>query len=156
VGALRQRQPNFSLAEALERLAKGVEDDQLVVDLHIDGDESGYARSTLMALYRAAQEGLTNIQKHARASHVRLEIELGQEEAVLRLRDDGCGFSPDFSEPETVGDEGGFGLRGLRERLELLRGRLDIHSVPEHGTELFVAAPRNPFGLSTEGKDGSQ
>ena len=156
VGALRQSQDRFLLSEALERLAQGVEDDQLVIDFQVLGDESGYARSTLMALYRAAQEGLTNIQKHARASHVHLEVDFGPQEAVLRLQDDGRGFSQDFMAPENTTDLGGFGLRGLRERLDLLRGRLDVHSIPDHGTELVVVAPKSPFSLRMEGREGSE
>jgi signal transduction histidine kinase len=90
----------------------------------------------LLALYRAAQEGLTNVQRHARAGRARLEVDLSAEAASLTLDDDGIGPPIDP----------GNGLRGIRERLELVSGRLQVSGAPGGGTRLSVIVPRTTTG----------
>ena len=97
----------------------------------------------LAALYRVAQEGLTNVQKHAQARHVLLDVQLGAEEARLRLRDDGTGFDTGTLSTLAVSPDHGFGLQGLQERLELIRGQMNISSDPQLGTELTVTVPKH-------------
>jgi signal transduction histidine kinase len=110
----------------------------------IQGDETVYPSSIMIALYRAAQEGLTNIQKHAGANRVELRVELGDQQACLFLKDNGHGFDPAML--TVAAAQPGFGLRGIRERLELLRGQLSLESSPHQGTVLKVVVPRNPNG----------
>ncbi|MEV7694482.1 sensor histidine kinase [Microbacterium sp. NPDC089189] len=76
-------------------------------------------RETEVALLRSAQEGFGNIRKHAAASRVRVDLSEDGTDAVLRVRDDGRGFDPDAV-------AAGFGLAGLRDRLALLGGSLEI------------------------------
>jgi signal transduction histidine kinase len=85
-------------------------------------------------IYRVIQEGLTNIAKHARAENV--ELRLGEQGGVLMLllKDDGQGF-------ETEAHHSGFGLLGMRERLELAGGRLAVISESGAGTELRASVP---------------
>lgn len=150
VGALRNVDERFSLRNALEGLIKRMDDGRLVIELDFQGDEAGYSRLVLMALYRAAQEGLTNIQKYAQASHVILEVEFGEEEARLQLRDDGLGFDPaELDEPESPQQQS-FGLQGIKERVELLRGQMALQSKPQQGTEITVLVPRDP-GAASDG-----
>jgi signal transduction histidine kinase len=148
VSALREGDAGFSLVDALKKLIEGVEDDHLDVDLHLDGDESIYPRSTLLALYRACQEGLTNVQKHAKASQVELNVELGTQEARLTLRDNGQGFDLEAIEYAMPGP--GYGLSGMRERLELLRGQMALQSSSQRGTELTIIVPRLPADLGIQ------
>ncbi len=84
------------------------------------------------ALFRAAQEGLTNVRKHARAG--RAEVVLDYDAAVVRLtvRDDGVGAAE---------ARGGFGLVGVRERVQLLGGRVEVHTAPGEGFTLRVEVP---------------
>lgn len=138
VGALREQGTPFRLRPALDNLRANVAGLPLEVALEVSGDEAGYSTQQLDALYRAAQEGLTNIQKHARARRVSLCVELGAEQALLQLRDDGIGFSGD---PLA---NGGYGLRGIRERLELVSGRMRLESAPGAGTQMTVIVPRLP------------
>jgi signal transduction histidine kinase len=86
------------------------------------------------ACFRIAQEALTNVARHARASHV--EINLTAQDAVLELtvRDDGVGFNVD--QPRS-----GLGLLGMSERAELADGRVDIESSPGAGTTLRASFP---------------
>jgi signal transduction histidine kinase len=76
VGALRGAEDRFSLRQSLSELVSRVEGAMLAIECHVEGDETDYARPALMALYRAAQEGLTNVQKHAHAEHVLLHVQL--------------------------------------------------------------------------------
>lgn len=82
-----------------------------------------------LALYRAAQEALTNVRKHAQARHVHVTLTYTETGAALRVADDGIGVAV---------PEGGFGLVGLRERVQLLGGELRITSAPGEGFVLDV------------------
>lgn len=144
VSALRNPRARFSLVDSLEKLIRGVNCDEMAVDLQILGDETAYPSSVMIALYRAAQEGLTNIQKHAGASKVELYVELGDQQACLILKDNGHGFDPAMLAGTAV--QPGFGLRGIHERLELLRGQLSLDSSLHQGTVLTVTVPRTPEG----------
>lgn len=85
-----------------------------------------------LTLYRAIQEGLTNVHKHAQATHAWVTLESNGESITLLVRDDGHG-------PQ--GGEGGFGLRGLRERAAQLGGKVDFGPAPEGGSLLRLKLP---------------
>lgn len=142
VSALRTPETEFHLGEEIKKLVRGLDSTQLTVNLDISGDESIYSRSTRVVLYRAVQEGLTNIQKHARAGSAFLRVVFDENVARLTLRDDDIGF--ELNQRNSNGAQGGsgFGLRGLQERIEMLRGRLIIQSSPNQGTVLVVEIPR--------------
>jgi two-component system sensor histidine kinase UhpB len=80
-----------------------------------------------LVVYRVTQESLSNIVRHAAASHVSVEL-TSDDATVLRITDDGRGF--------TVGRGGGLGLSGMRERALLVGGRLTIRSAPGAGTQV--------------------
>jgi signal transduction histidine kinase len=88
-------------------------------------------------LYRCLQEALTNIVRHARAHHVQVALTHDGTAIRLQVEDDGAGFDP--------GAQGrlsqGLGLTGMRERLELVHGRLEIASSPGRGTRLAATVP---------------
>ena len=88
------------------------------------------------ALYRAAQEGLTNVRKHAEATHAWLVLDYRDPATVkLEVRDDGRGAESD------TGAVPGFGLLGLQERAARLGGRLTIDTAPGRGLTLRVVVP---------------
>jgi signal transduction histidine kinase len=144
VATLRDIPGPFSLSQALTELVDNMNTGQFSIELDIQGDEAGFSRHSLMTLYRAAQEGLTNIQKHAQASQVTVRIRLDAQEAGLFIEDNGQGF-----DPNTLTDKAGahYGLQGVRERLELIRGSLKLESAPGQGTSLFITVPKNPLAL---------
>jgi signal transduction histidine kinase len=90
-------------------------------------------------LYRVVQESLNNIAKHAGAQHIGVQVAADNGNVVLTVRDDGVGFQ--------VGQEiellrgGHYGLAGMRERVAMAGGRLDVHSSPGRGTIIEVALP---------------
>jgi signal transduction histidine kinase len=135
VGTLRAGGPAFALAPAMAALVEGVRDRDLAVELDVAGDEGRYPGPALLALYRAAQEGLTNVRRHAGATRIDMTVRLDETCASLVVADNGRGFAADQ-------DEAGFGLRGMRERLEALDGSLRIEAAPGLGTRLLVTIPR--------------
>ena len=145
VSALRAVQQTFALVPAITDLIKRLRSDQLSVEQRVEGSEDGYSGQALMALYRAAQEGFTNIQKYAGASLAQVELCFGTTEATLRLQDNGRGFDPHTLAALRPGREGSYGLLGVRERLELVGGSLQIESSPGAGTSLFVTIPKDPL-----------
>ncbi|MGJ7902639.1 sensor histidine kinase [Lysobacter sp. 1R34A] len=87
-------------------------------------------------LFRVAQEALHNAAKHAQARSVLLRLVARGGLLQLQVVDDGCGYDPD-----AVAASGGCGLGGMRERLRLYDGRLEIHSVLGEGTRLRAVLP---------------
>jgi two-component system, NarL family, sensor histidine kinase UhpB len=81
-----------------------------------------------------AQEALTNALRHAEASALRFVLHADGDEVVLVVEDDGCGF-----EPNRVA--GAAGIRGMRERALLVRGRLEVDSTLDGGTTVRLRMP---------------
>jgi signal transduction histidine kinase len=139
VGTLRATSPDeLSLPRALDKLAREfTENTGIVVRLELQlGGDVRPAPETALALYRAAQEGLTNVHRHARATSVDLTLVASDGKMELALQDDGVG-------PTENGDRAqeGFGLLGLRERVELLGGQVRFGRAPTGGSRLTVALP---------------
>jgi signal transduction histidine kinase len=93
-----------------------------------------------ICFYRVLQEALTNVAKHANASQVRIWLNCDEKYLSLLVEDNGEGFTPQMEMPGAEGRTG-MGLLGMRERLELLGGGLEIGSRPGLGTRLFAFAP---------------
>jgi PAS domain S-box-containing protein len=92
------------------------------------------------ALFRVAQEALTNVHKHAPSARVKITLQRLNNSVRLQVRDWGPGF-----EPEKITDGGGpgerLGLSSMRERVALLDGHLEVHSRPGEGTEVVAEIP---------------
>jgi signal transduction histidine kinase len=138
VRTLRAAAEPFSLSTALTDLVRHIDGDRMKVTLAVTGDETGYDIGSLTALYRAAQEGLTNAHRHAGARHASVAVAYGESSARLTITDDGRGMS--------AGSTGrnGFGLTGMRERVQLLGGDIDVASGPGAGTTITATVPRRP------------
>jgi signal transduction histidine kinase len=92
-----------------------------------------------LALYRIAQEGLTNALRHSRAQRVDVLLELGPHAVWLTISDDGLGF-------DQAAADSGLGLVGMRERIDLFGGAYRIETAPGQGTRLWVEIPLNERG----------
>jgi signal transduction histidine kinase len=92
-----------------------------------------------IVLYRVAQEALTNVARHSRASSARVELVETADKVVLEVHDDGVGFDPT---KELVGSLDHFGLAGMRERVELAGGTWTVWSRQGSGTVLTATLPR--------------
>jgi signal transduction histidine kinase len=127
---------DFGLVAALERLAASfAEQTGIAVDFQTALADERLPEEVETALYRIVQESLTNVVKHARAR--RVSILLARKNGAVKavVEDDGEGFDPG----EKTDD--GFGLVGMRERLALLGGRLEVESAREAGTTIAAEVP---------------
>jgi signal transduction histidine kinase len=127
---------DFGLVAALERLTETfAEQTGIRVDFHSALGEKRLPGEVETALYRVVQESLTNIVKHASARRVSISVARRDSSVAAVIEDDGDGFDP------RVVREGGVGLLGMRERLALLDGRVEIESRPGAGTTLVAEVP---------------
>lgn len=113
----------------VEFSARGIKDRRLPSDVET-------------AVFRIVQEALTNVQKHAGASRVDLILRLGGGELVALIEDNGKGFDPEGAAEAAAA--GRLGLRGMRERAELVGGTVEIEPIPGDGTTIFVRIPLGP------------
>jgi signal transduction histidine kinase len=124
------------LPDAVATLAEECRAGGLIVDYQVLGAPRRLSLPAETALYRAAQEALTNVRKHARASRVDVRLDYAATDKVrLVVNDNGVGAqSPDEA-------EGRFGLVGMRERLHLLGGEVCIVTEPGQGFKLEAEVP---------------
>jgi len=127
---------DFGLVAALERLAETFRE-QTNVDVHVEAmlGDARLSEEVETALYRIVQEALTNVVKHANAHTVSVVLTRNDERVVVVVEDDGRGFDP------LIRREDGLGLLGMRERIELVDGRLTVESGSGHGTTIAVEVP---------------
>jgi signal transduction histidine kinase len=138
VSALRESPlENQTLAEALEKLAAELREAGLVTELAIEGEPEERDPKIELTLYRAVQEGLTNVRKHARASRVDIWLRYTPEQTSLTVKDNGVGTN--------LADRhsGSFGLIGIQERVQLLNGRMTIESAPQQGFQFTITLSTN-------------
>ncbi|HEX8858949.1 MAG TPA: sensor histidine kinase [Actinomycetes bacterium] len=95
-------------------------------------------------LYRVTQEALSNVAKHARASRVWVLLASDNGLTRLQIRDDGIGFDPATTSTAELVEHGHFGLAGMRERVEMVGGRLLIDSGCGRGTTIAVELAVDP------------
>lgn len=127
---------DLGLAAALERLASEWQARyKIPVDVVVQLSDR-LPEEVETAIYRIVQETLTNIARHADAHSVSILIERRGDTVLAIVEDDGIGF-----EVNTNHGECHLGLLGMRERAELLNGRLTIESMPEYGTSVFIEIP---------------
>lgn len=97
-----------------------------------------------VTLLRTAQEALANVAKHADATRVGLTLSYMHDQVTLDIRDDGVGFEPSAGRPHHA-DDGGYGLLGMRQRVQRVSGRLEIESEPGSGTAISASVPAIPM-----------
>ncbi|MDI6857447.1 MAG: MCP four helix bundle domain-containing protein [Dehalococcoidia bacterium] len=126
----------------------------LPVEFEASGINGRLPAETEIALFRIAQEGLTNVAKHAQASKARVCLYAGSRRPlVLIVEDDGVGFDVD----KALGPDSGkhLGLFGIQERCLLLGARLDLSSASGQGTRLVVSVPPPPSADAGIGAAGA-
>lgn len=118
----------------LQRGGEGAPDAALLVQ----GDERRLAPQSELALFRIIQEAWSNIRRHASAAHVDVTFRYTADGLVVRIVDDGVGFTPN---PADAAPDGHWGMRGMHERAELTGGQIELTSAPGQGTTLTVRIP---------------
>jgi signal transduction histidine kinase len=128
---------DFGLVPALERLTEGFgEQTGIAVDLEASAITDRLPMEVETAIYRIVQEALTNVVKHAHAHRVSVLLTTANGRIKAVIEDDGTGF-----DPAAADGDGGIGLIGMRERIELLDGSLAVESTPTSGTTIAVEVP---------------
>ncbi len=130
---------DLGLVAALQMLCReATQDKELHIDFQQSGRERRLPRDVELALYRIAQEALSNVVRHSRATQAKLEVTYAETEVRITATDNGLGFKVP-SAPTEFAPSGHFGLLGMRERAELIGARLEIRSQPGKGTVLSVS-----------------
>ena len=124
---------NRRLDEAIAELVDEAQTSGFPTVFHLVGKSLPIDSKSALALYRVAQEGLTNISKHAQATHTEVTLDFSQTAFVrLTLIDDGVGAAKTRS---------GFGLVGIQERVQLLGGEFNVETQVGRGFRLEVTIP---------------
>ena len=100
-----------------------------------DGEDIVLSDACATALFRTLQESLTNVSRHASAAHVDVQLYATDESLLMRVSDDGIGCLGQQDKPDT------FGLRGMRERIGSLGGRLTVTAAPDQGVTVTAVIP---------------
>src|SRR5699024_5022618 len=116
--------------------------ESIKIDFIAYGEEKRLPQEREVASVRLIQESPKNALKHAKATRIKVKLEIGKHNLTVIVSDNGIGFDPDSIKDKS------FGLIGMRERVEMLEGRLSITS-SEEGTKVFITVPYNvPFSNS--------
>ncbi|MFZ1399328.1 MAG: histidine kinase [Candidatus Promineifilaceae bacterium] len=130
---------DLGLIPALEMLGQDMSQSTgLPILFEKSGRERRLSSNVELALYRIAQEGLSNVVRHAAANQAKVSLQFGNGEVNLAIEDDGLGFVVPES-PAEMAPAGHFGLLGVQERAETIGARLHIKSAPGCGTSLQVS-----------------
>jgi len=114
------------------------------VDVRVTGDAIALHPDTELALLRTTQEALANVARHASATRVIVSLSYLGDTVTLDVDDDGVGFNPagnTFAADRELREDGGFGLIGIRERVQAAGGELTVESAPGRGTTIAVSVP---------------
>lgn len=128
-----------SLAEAISAAARQMLGNlPIQFEMKTEGEPTRLSEKQENHLLRIAQEALANLVKHSAASHATVSIAYGKERLCLKISDDGKGFDPSavIASPDRH-----FGLTGMRDRVRLIRGSIEVRSAPGSGTELAIEVP---------------
>jgi two-component system NarL family sensor kinase len=129
----------LGLPAALELLGREWGEHSLArVRVRIEGAEFELPAEVKTALFRVAQEGMTNIGKHADAATVDIVLSFDAHSLRLDIRDDGCGFD---AAAVQLDPRRGIGLRNMRERMASIGGRFEVQSGPGNGTWVVASVP---------------
>lgn len=115
------------------------------LSLELPADDLDLPPATALALFRIAQEALTNIRKHARAKHVKLALRHVEGGLELEIEDDGIGFQTGWVRGRH------HGLAGMKHRVQMCAGDFSLISKPGEGTRLLVRIPHVPIAVNQPG-----
>ncbi|WP_344403350.1 sensor histidine kinase [Catellatospora chokoriensis] len=136
LGTLRSSGPRGPVPglDRLPELLAGVDHGGPPVELHVSGRLDTVPAVVSTTAYRVVQEALTNVLRHAQATRVDVSVRVTEDRLSLDVVDDGRGVAPDR-------DEGGYGLRGMSERIALLGGTVDVGRAGTGGFRVHADLP---------------
>nr|WP_255549822.1 sensor histidine kinase [Thermoanaerobacter sp. CM-CNRG TB177] len=126
---------DLGLIPALSRYIKNFsEETGIFVDFSVLSNYKRLSPEIEITCFRVVQEALTNIKKHSKAKNASVKFEFGMRFISIIIKDDGIGF-----DKENIGQ--GYGLMGMRERVEILNGKFEISSFKNKGTQIYISIP---------------
>jgi len=127
----------FGLSEALKSYCASVSESQLFkIDFQSIGMETRLSSNTEIFIYRIVQELLNNAAKHAKATHVLVQLARQNDEISITVEDDGVGF-----DTTSIKNATGAGWANIQSRIEYLKGKLDVQSAAGKGTSVHITIP---------------
>jgi signal transduction histidine kinase len=108
------------------------------VNVSSQGEPKPLSSNQVRQLFFVFREALSNIEKHAKASHVSVEFIWDEDSLALMIADDGCGFRVEDTQVRNH-----YGLKFMRERIESLKGAFLVESVSGNGTNIKITLPYN-------------
>jgi two-component system sensor histidine kinase UhpB len=140
---------DLGLVPAIRWFARtNLEEAGIQVELEFPDEIPSLPQPLTTTLFRITQEGVNNIIRHSQARKACISLGLAENEVYLKISDDGHGFDPSQLSTEAIHIQH-WGLIGIQERIELVRGRMSIHSDPQNGTTLIINLP-------LQGSEGKQ
>jgi signal transduction histidine kinase len=141
VGDLRPAHlDDFGLVPAMNYLLTGARSSGVDIELSVEGAARRLDLAVETVLFRVAQEAITNLLRHSQAKQASLRLYFGEDHVELTVADCGRGFNPSgpFEAPR------GWGLEGMRERVEAAGGTFTLQSAPGSGTSVSASIPLEP------------
>jgi signal transduction histidine kinase len=132
---------DLGLVDAIDWLVGDLRLRQIIdIDLSVHGSRRRLSNRYELLVFRIVQEALHNVERHAHAANVEVNLHFGDEQLVVEVADDGRGTVPAGLSGQHPA-EYGLGLRGMEERTKLLQGSLVIESQPDRGTKVALFVP---------------
>ena len=142
----------LGLPRSLEILGDRLDrEERFGVEVTIAGTPRPLLPELELGLYRLAQEGLSNVRRHALASHVQVMLTYAPDAVLLEIGDDGVGFDAPTDTTELM-RSGRLGLMGIHERARLFGGKAAIRSAPGEGTVVRVMIPLSSIVMPRQGQ----
>lgn len=132
---------DLGLVPTLRKFVQDFEEKtKILTKFEFTGRESRLPSGMEVAIFRLVQEAFSNTYKHANASYVSLELAFNQDHVTITITDNGVGFDVEITE-QKIAKGNNFGILGMRERLQLLEGTMDIFSKKNVGTKIKMHIP---------------
>jgi signal transduction histidine kinase len=131
---------DLGLVAALEGLATDMTSLGVPTDIDVIGQPRRFSASIEYAVYRVAQEALSNVARHAGVDAARVQLALGDDALTLTVSDGGVGFVPGGADR----DGGTLGLTSMRDRASEIGADLQVQSMPDQGTNIHLVVPIRP------------
>ncbi len=137
---------NLGLVSAVEWLADEIENrSSIKCSFSTEPEEITVSENLKVNIFRIIQEATTNTIRYAKAKNIIISLEQTDEIIEIRIKDDGCGISPD-----SISDSYSYGIIGMRERTKSMNGTFSIKGIPEEGTMIKITVPYETDKLKPE------
>lgn len=138
---------DLGLTITVERYAQSLmEQSNIKINIHSNEEKYDIHPVIKLTLFRVIQEACSNVKKHAKASHINIDIEYQENHILIKIVDDGIGFNMNKLASNSIIQCSKFGLTFMKERIALLSGNIEILSEEEKGTNITINVPLKALG----------